>query len=196
MTLAPVILALDISKTCTGVAFGRVGEAPTFMSIKGNDIDETAAMMKLGRWLIEWIKVGKPDHIYYEAAIDRVLSSAHTTIVLAKMVGTVEFITGMKGISARKAHVQTVRKSFLGQGRPEDPKQHAKLMCEAIDWHPNNLDEADAAAIFYWGSLQVASRHAQYVTPMLQAKVAERADEERLARGAAKAERARRRAQA
>lgn len=189
---APVILALDISKTCTGVAFGRVGERPTFLSIKGNDIDETAAMMKLGRWLIEWIRVSKPDHIFYEAAIDRVLSSAHTTIVLAKMVGTVEFITGMKGIAARKAHVQTVRKSFLGQGRPEDPKQHARLMCAAMEWAPNNLDEADAAAIFYWGSLQVAAKHAQYVSPMLQAKVAEQADNERFARAAAKQERRRR----
>lgn len=177
-----MILALDISKTCTGVAFGRVGEPPTFLSIKGSELDDIAAMMKLGRWLIEWTKIAKPDHVFYEAPIDRVLSSAHTTIVLAKMTGMVEFICGMKSIPARKANVQTVRVAFLGQGRPEDPKQHAKLMCEAIGWTPNNLDEADAAAIFYWGAIQVGQGKATYVTPMLKTKVAAEADEARLAR--------------
>ena len=179
---APLILALDISKSCTGVAFGRVGETPTFLSIKGSELDDVAAMMKLGRWLIEWTKVAKPDHVFYEAPIDRVLSSAHTTIVLAKMTGMVEFICGMKGLQHRKANVQTVRVSFLGQGRPEDPKQHAKLMCQALGWEPGNLDEADAAAIFYWGGIQVGQGKATYVTPMMKAQVAEQAEAQRIER--------------
>lgn len=178
----PLILFLDISKTRTGVAFGRVGATPTFLSIDGSDMDDVAAMMKLGRWLIEWTRVEKPDFIFYEAPIDRVLSSAHTTIVLAKMTGMVEFIAGMKSIAHRKANVQTVRVAFLGQGRPDDPKQHAKLMCEALGWSPKNLDEADAGAGWYFACLQVGKAAATYVTPMLKAKVADQAEEARLAR--------------
>lgn len=181
-TALPLILFLDISKTRTGICFGRPGEVPTFMSIDGSEMDDIAAMMKLGRWLIEWIKVAKPDFIFYEAPIDRVLSSAHTTIVLAKMTGMVEFIAGMKNIVHRKANVQTVRVAFLGQGRPEDPKQHAKLMCEALGWAPKNLDEADAGAGFYFASVQVGKGAATYVTPMLKTKIAAEADEARFAR--------------
>lgn len=179
---SPTVLFLDISKTRTGIAFGRVGEVPTFLSIDGAEIDDIAAMMKLGTWLIGFIKVNKPDFIFYEAPIDRVLSSAHTTIVLAKMTGMVEFIAGMKAIPHRKAHVQTVRVAFLGQGRPDDPKQHAKLMCEALGWAPKNLDEADAGAGFYWGCLQVGKGAATYVTPMMKAQVAEQAEAQRIER--------------
>lgn len=178
----PLVLFLDISKTRTGIAFGRVGAVPTFLSIDGSELDDIAAMMKLGTWLIEFIRVQRPDFLFYEAPIDRVLSSAHTTIVLAKMTGMVEFIAGMKNIPHRKAHVQTVRVAFLGQGRPEDPKHHAKLMCEALGWRPSNLDEADAGAGFYFACLQVGKAAATYVTPMLKAKVAAEADEARFAR--------------
>lgn len=179
---APLVLFLDISKTRTGIAFGRIGEVPTFLSIDGSELDDIAAMMKLGRWLIEWINVSQPDFIFYEAPIDRVVSSAHTTIVLAKMTGMVEFIAGMKSIPHRKANVQTVRVAFLGQGRPEDPKHHAKLMCEALGWEPKNLDEADAGAGFYFACVQVGKGAATYVTPMLKAKVAAEADTARFAR--------------
>lgn len=179
---APLVLFLDISKTLTGVAFGRVGEVPTFMSFPGKDIDDVAAMMKLGTWLIDWTKINRPDWIFYEAPIDRVLSDAHTTIVLAKMTAVVEFVAGMKGISYRKANVQTVRVAFLGQGRPEDPKHHAKLMCEALGWAPKNLDEADAGAGWYYACVQVGKGAATYVTPMLKARVAADADEARFAR--------------
>ena len=179
---APLILFLDISKTRTGVAYGRVGEAPTFLSIDGSEMDDIAAMLNLGDWLIEWMKVERPDWIFYEAPIDRVLSSAHTTIVLAKMTGVVEFIAGMKKIPNRKAHVQTVRVAFLGQGRPEDPKHFAKLMCEALGWEPKNHDEADAGAGWYYAALQVGKNAATYITPMMKAKVADEHEAARLAR--------------
>lgn len=179
---APLILALDISKSCTGVAHGRVGEAPRFLSIIGKEMDDIAAMMKLGTWLIEFTKVNRPDWIFYEAPIDRVLTDAHTTIVLAKMTAVVEFVAGMKGIQHRKTNIQSARVSFLGQGRPEDPKHFAKLMAEALGWQPKTLDEADAAGVFYHAALQVGRNAATYITPMLRAKVADEHEAARLAR--------------
>jgi Holliday junction resolvasome RuvABC endonuclease subunit len=179
---APLILALDISKSCTGIAFGRAGEAPTFMSIVGKEMDDVAAMMKLGTWLIEFTKVNRPDWIFYEAPIDRVLTDAHTTIVLAKMTAVVEFVAGMKGIEHRKANIQTVRVSFLGQGRPDDPKHFAKLMAEALGWAPRTLDEADAASVFYHAAMKVGRNAATYITPMLRAQVTDQHEAARLSR--------------
>lgn len=188
---APLILALDISKSNTGVAYGRVGAVPRFLSIKGADIDSTAAMMKLGHWLIEWTKVEKPDWLYFEAGINpgafvgeydeqrgkvRMTSNPQTTITLSKMIGVVEFVAGMKHIPTRTANVQTARKSFLGKGRPHNPKKHARAMCDLLGWPAKNGDEADAAAVWYWAALQVAPRAAMLVTPMQQQKIISQMD--------------------
>lgn len=182
----PFILALDISKSCTGVCEGRAGERPRFYSIRAADLDNTGAMMKLGRWLIERTQIDPPDFIYYEAAVSpaafigkydenkgkvRATTNPETTIALAKMLGAVELIAGMKHIAHRTAHVQTVRKGFLGHGRPSDPKKRVMAMCRALDWEPNNLDEADAGAVWWFATTQVSPRHYTPITPMLQAKV-------------------------
>lgn len=186
MSEAPFIIALDVSKSCTGVCEGRVGDVPKFYSIKGNDLDNTAAMMRLGRWLIERTKVERPDFFFVEAAVSpaafigeydedkgrvRATTNPETTIALAKMLGAIEFVAGMKSIATRTAHVQTVRKSFLGHGRPSDPKKRVMAMCRALGWEPGNLDEADAGAVWYYAGTQVAPRFYRPITPMLQAKV-------------------------
>lgn len=180
----PLILALDISKTKTGIAFGRAGEKPTLLSIDGKDDDAAGAMAKLGKWLIDFIKVSRPDWLYYEAALGiipaeydeetgkvRAKGNPQTTITLAKMTGVVEFVAAMKGIRCRTAHVQTVRKAFLGNGRPDQPKKYVKAMCRELGWTPANTDEADAACVWAWAAIQVAPQRAQIVTPMQQHKV-------------------------
>ncbi|MCV9940943.1 hypothetical protein OIU35_31720 [Boseaceae bacterium BT-24-1] len=184
MTL-PLVLALDISKTCTGIAFGRPGERPTLLSINGSEIDAAAAMAKLGTWLIEFCRVSRPDWLYYEAALNiipgeydaeeqrvKAKGNPQTTITLAKMTGVVEFIAEMKHIRWRTANVQTVRKNFLGSGRPDQPKKHVKAMCLELGWTPKNTDESDAAAVWSWACIQVAPSQAQIVTPMQHRKVA------------------------
>lgn len=184
MSDAPKILFLDISKTCTGIADGRAGEVPKFYSIKGNDVDTTAAMMRLGQWLIERTKVDKPDWLFFEAPMNifpgeydpesgKVKSKTNptTTVTLAKMVGVVEFVAGMKGIATRTAHVQSIRSKFLGHGRPSDPKKRVMAMCRALGWAPTNLDEADAGAGWWWSCMTVAPRFYTPITPMLQAKI-------------------------
>lgn len=184
MSEAPTILFLDISKTCTGIADGRAGETPKFYSIRGNDVDTTAAMMRLGKWLIDHTKVEKPDWLFFEAAMNlfpgeydpesgKVKSKTNptTTVTLAKMVGVVEFVAGMKGIATRTANVQTIRSKFLGHGRPSDPKKRVQAMCRALGWAPANLDEADAGAGWWHASMTVAPRFYTPITPMLQAKI-------------------------
>jgi hypothetical protein len=182
----PMVLALDISKTCTGICFGRAGEVPRFTAVRGNDLDGTAAMMLLGHWLIDWIRIEKPDFVYYEAPVSpaafmgkydedkgkvQMTSNPHTAQALFEMTGVVKFICGMKHIATRCANVQTVRKAFLGQARPQDPKKRVKAMCDALGWLPRNMDEADAGAVWYFATQQVAPRFYAPITPMTQAKV-------------------------
>lgn len=184
MTALPLILALDISKTCTGVAFGRVGETPRFLSIKGDDLTVPKAMKRLGSWVFDYCKTEKPDALYYEAPLAiipgeydpeeqrvKARGNPNTTIALAKMTGVVEFVAELRGIPFHTARVSTVRKSFVGQGYPRNPKRHVKLLCREIGWSPANGDEADAGAVWYWACLQVAPRHAMLVTPMQQRKI-------------------------
>lgn len=186
MPEAPFIIAMDISKVCTGVAEGVAGETPRFYSIRCDGLDDITAMRRLGDWLIQRTKVDKPDWLFFEAPIHpgaflgewdeekgkvRAKSNPATTITLAKLVGVVEFIAAMKGIQQRTANVQTVRKAFLGQARPKDPKKRAMAMCKALGWDPKNADEADAGAVWWHATMTAAPRFYTPITPMLQAKV-------------------------
>jgi hypothetical protein len=186
VTRAPYIMALDISKSNTGVAMGRAGDAPTILSIRSNGpTEDHIAMKRLGTWLLETIKLQRPDVIVFEAPLQvipgewdheaqrvKAKGNPQTTITLAKMVGVVEFICAMKNITAQTAHVDSVRKAFIGHGRPENPKERARAMCEVLGWSVNNLDQADAAAVFYWATTKHAPRHYTPITPMMQAKAA------------------------
>lgn len=192
-TPLPLILALDISKRRTGICFGRIGETPAFLSIRGNDMDDEAAMMRLGRWLIGFTKASPPDWIWYEAALSiipgeydaerrKVVAKGNpqTVITLAKMTGVVEFVAGMKAIKHRSANVQTARKAVLGQGRPKDPKKHALAMCMELGWKPANEDEADAGIIWQYACLQVKPHAAAIITPMMQQRVASHVENRRI----------------
>jgi len=166
---APLILALDISKTCTGAVIGRVGSSPSFLSIKCGDYDDDDALVKVGNKLIRWIDEHQFDAIYYEAAIQR---GVYEAPILKDLVAVVRYVCKAKRTPARPVNVQTARKSFLGSGFPDHPKQQAMAMCKALGWQPNNLDEADAGTIWYFGATKSAPRSCQLVTPMLQAKIA------------------------
>ena len=186
MTDAPTLIAFDISKRCTGIADGRVGSTPTFLSLHGAGMSDVAATVQLGRWLIDRSKLGPIDSIYFEAPLNpgafmgeynpekgkvEMTTSPETTICLAKLVGVVEFVADMLGVPAHPMHVQSIRKAFLGEGRPKSPKQRARGMCKLLGWEPHNLDEADAGAVWYVGATKLAPRLARIVTPIEQHRV-------------------------
>lgn len=187
-TDAPFILALDISKTRTGVCEGRVGSKPTFYSITGNDMTNDAAAMRLGQWLIARTKVDKPDCVYIEAAINpgafigeydeekgrvRMTSNPETTLALAEMAAVARFVLSGKDIAWRNVKVQTIRKAFIGHGnlKGQIAKARVRHMCGLLGWEPNNTDESDAGAVWWFGGMQFAPKHYQPVTPMMIQKV-------------------------
>lgn len=183
----PLILALDISKTCTGIAEGRAGSPPRSYSIKGKDCDTVGAVCQLGKWLIERTAVDRPDWIYFEAPLHmgafgkwdpeehrvKATSNPDTIITLAKMVGVVEFVAASRRIPARPANVHSVRKDFIGHGNLKGPeaKRRAFEICRAIGWAPANRDEFDALAVWHFACLRVAPHDAALITPMMQRQV-------------------------
>lgn len=173
---APLILALDISKTRTGIAFGRAGEAPKFVSISGGDISAVKMACRILVWMTDFIRLEKPDWIYFEAPMERATGgSIKTIIVLNCLAFLVEVIAEAKSIPHRKTHVNTLRKAFIGSGnlKADLAEKMIGAMCRAIGWEPKNHDEADAGVVWHWACLQTSPRHAAVITPMLQTKVAQ-----------------------
>ena len=191
---APHILALDVSKTRTGVAEGAVGSVPRAYSIVGQGSDDVGAMMNLGHWLLDKIKADRPDWIFFEAALDagafqpivdwegrttRSQRDPPTTVILAKRVGIVEFIAGMKSIPARPVNARTARVSFFGKGngnlKREEAKARALETCRLLGWPAANDDEADAMGIWHHACTVVKPDDAAIITPMMNLKAATQA---------------------
>jgi hypothetical protein len=177
MSQAPLILALDVSKTRTGIAFGRAGEKPKFISIRGDEISTVKMACRILIWMTDFIRVEKPDYVFFEAPMERAHGggSIKTIIILNCLAFLVEVIAEAKSIACRKTHVNTLRKAFIGSGNTKADLAEKQIgaMCRAIGWEPKNHDEADAAVVWHWGCLQTAPRHAAVITPMLQSKVAQ-----------------------
>jgi hypothetical protein len=182
----PLLMGLDISKTRTGVAWGCVGDVPKFMSIVGSDMDDQAAMKKLGSWLIERTKMDRFDGVAIEAQMrmipgdydhekKKVIPKGNpmTLLTLAKMVGVAEFVLGMKSVFTRTPAVSTVRKAFIGHGRLSkgEAERATRMMCAELGWAPSNHDEADAGAVWFWMGLQLKPHACQIITPMQQQRI-------------------------
>lgn len=193
----PLLLSLDISKSNTGAALGRVGEVPTAHSIAGAALDDVGAVMKLGHWLIDMIKLSRPDYIFFEAPLEagafqpkidweektwKSGRDPHTTVILAKLVGVVEFIAGMKSIPARPVNVRTARVTFLGTGsgnlKGDEAKARVAEMCKLLGWPSDNNDVTDAMCVWQHGCTLVRPHDAAVITPMMCAKAATLAAEE------------------
>jgi hypothetical protein len=52
------------------------------------------------------------------------------------------------GVEVVQVHVQTVRKHFVGSGRPENPKAAVKARCRQLGWPVIDDNSADACAVW------------------------------------------------
>lgn len=188
----PFIIALDVATT-TGVCEGRVGDdaAPSFYTLKlGREHDDHEdSFARALRWIAERLTVSKPDAIYIEAPINPaaflgkydaetgrmgMTTNPDTTIRLIGLWATMAAAAKVKGVMYRRAAVGTVRKAFIGHGnlKGAEAKRRCFAMCNMLDWSPNNRDESDAGAVWYWAATQLDPNNAPIVTPMMQAKCA------------------------
>ena len=186
--MKPNILGLDISKTRTGVCFGRIGDKPKFASVVGTGLQDRKAAVKLGRWLIDLTKVEEFDSVWIEAQINfaafigrwneerrkvEATSNPETTMTLAKMIGVAEFVCEMRSIPVEIVPVSTVRVGFIGKGnmKSEPAKAASRMMCAELGWDPENFDESDAGAVWFYGGLKTEPHACQIITPMMQRRV-------------------------
>lgn len=149
-----VILALDVA-TVTGFAFGKVGSIPTSGSVrlKSPDDESGRACRKLGIWLRDQFTLTKPDLVVVEAPLNigGVISNPATISLLHRLVGGVETICGPYGVRCASVNVQTVRRHFIGKGRPPNPKQEVLERCKQLGWidkTSKDHDRADALALW------------------------------------------------
>ena len=191
LRLAPYLLSLDIA-TSTGVAEGRVGEAPRFETLRfGKDEDEhEEAFTRALAWIAQRLNSDpRPDAVFVEAPMNpgvfvgkynpakgkvEMTTNPETTIRLMGLWAIIAAAVRLKGIRYERIDVRTARKDFLGNGglKRDEAKRRAFEMCKLIGWSPTTRDEGDAGCIHYYGSALLAPRLAPVVTPMMWGKVA------------------------
>ena len=144
------VLALDISKSATGVAVGDATAPPRcdLAQFKGRTVGAVGAAY--WAWLNQTIVLEKPDLIAAEAAFSQ--SKDHYGAMLAMGMN---FITqtqaNKRSIPFVSFASQSWRRLFLGNGRPADPKKEAVNMCHLLGW-PVGLSHDKAEACGVWSA--------------------------------------------
>lgn len=74
--------------------------------------------------------------------------SAHTMVALMQLSGAVRAAAHRAGCKVMMVASSTVRKHFVGHGRPENPKQAVMDRCRLLGWEFQDDNSADAAAVW------------------------------------------------
>ena len=149
------ILALDLSRKATGWTVDGGEGRPRHGTFRG-----AAATVGIGRagvafnqWLSDMIDVTGPEAIAIEApavAGHGIVMGEDEAMLLIGLAFVCATVAELNGLRFMRAHVQTVRKCFVGQGRPKDAKAAVLARCKQIGWTVSNFDEADSAALWFW----------------------------------------------
>lgn len=183
----PIVLGLDVASYKTGVAHGTVGEKPFALTWTLGDADSTRRerLAKLVRYLSDLLKVVKPDLVAIEAPLNlQAAAKRREDTALALIGGAIvaETICHMRGVRrVEMCNVLKVRAHFTGQRTysdsydpvakkkitsRENAKSATRNMCAMRGWSVSNDDEADAAALFSYGSTMLDRRLAALATPL------------------------------
>jgi hypothetical protein len=177
--LMPSILALDLAHR-TGFAEGRMGEVPSTGSIVlgGPHSVIERRCIELRKWLDAQIVAFTPDVIAIEASVvaqmrgkfmatEPVMKSVYGLLMAARETAVEHGYEPIQVKPGQRYHQkclieinpQEVRKHFLGKrtfSTPDDGKRAVKLQAELIGWTVNDLDAADAVALWDAASATVA----------------------------------------
>lgn len=175
-------IALDVSKSRTGIAEARPGEVPRFahQTFGKPDDDFFDADARAVGWIAERLFLEgdlSQVRLVIEAPLERDSTGGSNvkTILqayaLCKVIGA---FARRRGVMVITANVKAVRKSFIGRGDypGEEAKRRAKLMCQAIGWAPPNHDCADAGALLWFASEKYAPGLMPQVEPLFTARAA------------------------
>lgn len=150
-----VQIALDLATQC-GYAIGAPGETPIHgsASLRSSSTHAGAKMCVLIDWLAPHIEEHRPVRIIYEAPLLMMPKSddrgsggnAATMENLIGMAKMVDMLACRWDVPVVKTASSTVRKFFVGHGRPKDPKMAVVNECIRRGWNPRDDNDADALA--------------------------------------------------
>lgn len=175
---AQTVLALDVASR-TGVAWGRIGATPRFMTVKLTREGESSSMDGVAeaaaraiQWLADFTRVERIDRAVIEAPVPEAAlgqaTNAWSTALKFALVGSFSGALKLRSVEVRFANIQAVRKFFIGKGnvRGDLAKPEVMRICQALGWSPANTDEGDAAATWLFECSRVAPRLAQACDPI------------------------------
>lgn len=146
-----MLLALDIA-SLTGWALGGPADgAPrtgTWLLHGLDDYGLDRSLATLHETVREFCRCHAVEIVAIEAPMTPQGRSAHTATALISLVAVARAAVQRHGARLRLVHVQTVRKHFVGQGRPDNPKQAVMDRCRLLGWQFEDDNAADAAALW------------------------------------------------
>ncbi len=159
-----IILSLDVATKC-GWAVDGPGGKPRLGVFNNPSAGRGRGPVCLhfSNWLYPFAKACNPDMIVAEAPafggktkLDEegkqtgFVMSAAVAGLLIGLETQVEVVAASLNVEFRSAHVQTVRRHFVGNGRPKNPKAVVMARCRQLGWDPPDDNAADAAALWDW----------------------------------------------
>jgi hypothetical protein len=175
----PDVLGVDAATT-TGLCRGKPGDKPKLWTKHfGVDGDPHLKICsKALGWIATLLTDDPPDVLCIEkpmpigAAIHG-KSNARSIVRLNTLYGIIGGAAILKDIRIIEVDVQQARAVFIGDGKLKGPeaKRRAKGMCRVLGWPCDNVDEADAAAIWHFGCSVVAPRAAVIIHPGMHRKL-------------------------
>lgn len=110
----------------------------------------------LSDWLWPMLQKHRPARVVFEAPFmtsspkkdGKAFGNPKTMLTLLGMANVVDMLTYRMDIRSVHAASQSARKSFVGHGRPEDPKQAVMDECHRRGWEPVDHNAGDAAALW------------------------------------------------
>jgi len=146
-----VLLALDIAQA-SGWALGGVNDgAPRTGVWLLHGLDDWGldrSLATLHETVREFCRCHAVEIVAIEAPMMLQGRSAHTALGLISLVAVARAAAQRHGARLRLVHVQTVRKHFVGSGRPDNPKQAVMDRCRLLGWAFEDDNAADAAALW------------------------------------------------
>lgn len=165
-----MLIAFDPSTVRFGVALGKPEDAAPkslVWRLPGADAIVIDRMLAgVADSITSLCKVVKPTHVVIEAPIVTFDRSAHTMIALMQLTGVARAMAKRGGAEIIMVASQTVRKHFVGAGRPENPKRAVIERCRLLGWEPEDDNAADAMATWCWGMSSLFPGWAPKGTPL------------------------------
>lgn len=168
-----IILALDLA-TNTGWCVDSPEHHPVCGSVRLKNPHQGRgdAGRTLWIWLRSIAQQYHPDFIAYETPImsgarPGVIMNENTARLLIGLPMIVDAFASDAKIDCRDQPVQTIRKHFLGKGRPSNPKKAVLDRCKLLGWGPKDDNAADACAVWdYAKSLKDPDYRTEKSTPL------------------------------